>query len=71
MIEEKQRKKRKAQVAQSDCVACGCCVKVCPKGAMKVYKGLYAQVEEALCIGCGRCAAECPAAIIELVEVEA
>jgi len=69
MIEEKLRKKRKAQVAQADCVACGSCVKVCPKGAVKMYRGLYAQVDEALCIGCGRCAAECPAAIIEMEEV--
>ena len=71
MIEEKLRKKRKARVAQADCVACGSCVKVCPKGAVKVHKGLYAQVDEALCIGCGRCAAECPAAIIEMGEVDA
>ena len=62
------RKKRKAQVAQNECVACGSCVKVCPKGAIKVYKGLYARVDEELCIGCGRCAAECPAAIIEMEE---
>jgi len=69
MIEEKLRKKLKAHVAQADCVACGSCVKVCPKGAVKVYKGLYAQVDEAICVGCGRCAAECPAAIIEMEEV--
>lgn len=70
MIEEKVRKRRKALVSRSDCVACGSCVKVCPKSAIKVYKGLYAQVDEALCIGCGRCAAECPAAIIEIGEVD-
>ena len=68
-MEEQKRKKRKARVVQKDCVACGCCVKVCPKGAVKIWKGLYAQVDEELCIGCGRCAAECPAAIIEVVEV--
>lgn len=71
MMEEKLQKKRKAHVAQADCVACGSCVKVCPKGAIKVYKGLYASVDEGLCIGCGRCAAECPAAIIEIEEVTA
>lgn len=70
-MEGKVHKFRKAQVAQADCVACGCCVKVCPKGAVKVYKGLYAQVDKALCIGCGRCCAECPAAVIEIVEAEA
>ena len=34
MMEEKLRKKRKARVAQADCVACGCCVKVCPRGVV-------------------------------------
>ena len=68
-MEGKERKKRKAIVSQDECVACGSCVKVCPKGAIKVYKGLYACVDENLCIGCGRCAAECPAAIIEIGEV--
>ena len=39
------RKKRKAFVEQSDCVACGCCVKVCPLGAIQIIKGVMAQVE--------------------------
>lgn len=59
--------KRKAFVSTRDCVACGCCVKVCPKQAISVYKGLYATVNES-CIGCGKCAKECPAGIISLVE---
>lgn len=59
--------KRKALVSTRDCVACGCCVKVCPKQAISVYKGLYATVNES-CIGCGKCAKECPAGIISLVE---
>ena len=60
---------KRAVVNRELCVACGSCVKVCPKGAIRVYKGLYARVDEDLCIGCGRCAAECPAAIIEMEEV--
>ena len=28
------RKKRRAYVEQRDCVACGCCAKVCPMGTM-------------------------------------
>ena len=67
-MEGKLKIRRKAYVPQDSCVACGCCTKVCSKGAVKVYKGLYAQVDEALCIGCGRCASECPAAIIEMKE---
>ena len=34
------RKKRKAFVDQEDCVACGCCVKVCPLGAIQIMKAL-------------------------------
>lgn len=39
------RKKRKAFVESADCVACGCCVKVCPKGALQIVKGITAQVD--------------------------
>ena len=45
-------------------------MKVCPKKAIAVYKGMYARVEEALCIGCKKCAKECPASIIEMQEVD-
>ena len=65
------RKKRRAYVEQKDCVACGCCAKVCPMKAIQVYLGLYAQVDEDKCVGCGRCAKECPATVIEIREVTA
>ena len=65
------RKKRRAYVEQRACVACGCCVKVCPLHAIEVYRGLYAQVDEDKCVGCGKCAKECPAAVIEIREVTA
>lgn len=60
--------KRKANVQIKECVACGTCVKVCPVGAISVYKGLNADVS-AKCVGCGRCAAACPASVIEMQEV--
>lgn len=62
------KKTRKAAVEQRLCVSCGACVKVCPKKALSVWKGVYAQVEEGLCVGCGKCAKECPASVIEVVE---
>ena len=65
------RKKRKAYVEQKDCVACGCCMKVCPMNAIEVHHGLYAQVDEDKCVGCGKCAKECPATVIEIREVTA
>ncbi len=63
-----ERKKRRARVSQGECVACGCCVKVCPAGALEVFRGLYASVSGDRCVGCGRCARECPASVIGMQE---
>ena len=68
-MQEQKRKQRKARVDRGSCVACGCCVKVCPMGAVAVKRGLYAIVNEEKCVGCGRCAKECPASIITMEEV--
>ena len=65
------KKKRKAFVQQSDCVACGCCVKVCPLGAIQIMNGIMAEVDMTKCGGCGKCAKECPASVIIIREVEA
>ena len=64
------RKKKKAFVAQGDCVACGCCVKVCPLGAIQIVKGIMAWANMDKCVGCGKCAKECPASVIEIREVD-
>lgn len=58
--------KRKAKVSIIECVACGCCIKVCPKNAIAVPHGIYAKVNHELCVGCGKCAKECPASVITL-----
>lgn len=60
--------KKTAAVDQARCVACGACVKACPRGAISVYRGCWAQVDEALCVGCGRCAKTCPAGCISKKE---
>ena len=66
-----EKKRRKAVVDSSACVACGCCVKVCPLQAIEVIRGATARVNENRCVGCGRCARECPASVIEIREVQA
>ena len=63
-------KRRTAVVDQAVCVACGCCVKVCPLQAIKIVRGVTAQVNREKCVGCGKCARECPASVIEIREVE-
>lgn len=65
------KKRRRAVVERALCVACGCCVKVCPLGAIAIAKGVEARVDETKCVGCGKCAKECPASIIEIREVTA
>ena len=65
------KKRRKAVVDGSDCVACGCCAKVCPLQAIEIVRGMMARVKEEPCVGCGKCAKECPASVIEIREVEA
>lgn len=62
------RSVRKAEVAEASCVACGCCVKVCPLGAISIDRGIKAVVDRDKCVGCGKCARECPASVIEIRE---
>lgn len=70
-METKPIPKRKAVVSQRDCVACGCCVKVCPLQAIEIRQGITAEVRFAACVGCGKCARECPASVITIEEVPA
>lgn len=62
--------KRKATVSIRECVACGCCVKVCPKNAIHIPKGIFAEINDDLCVGCGKCAKECPASVITMEVTE-
>lgn len=54
-------KSKKAIVQNKNCVACGACVKVCPKEAFSIRNGAYAASDERLCVGCGICVKACPA----------
>lgn len=62
-----ERKKRKAFVNTDDCVACGCCIKVCPRNAIEIWKGIMAKVDISKCVGCEK---ECPASVIKIQEVK-
>ena len=64
------REKRRAAVDQARCVACGCCVKVCPLSAIQVWNSVSARVDTDKCVGCGKCVKECPARVIALKEVQ-
>lgn len=60
------KKRKQAYVDETLCVACGCCAKVCPLGAIKIFKGMFAQVDRDKCVGCKKCAIECPANVITI-----
>ena len=60
--------KKLAVVDKHTCVACGACVKACPKGSLSVYRGCYATVDWDKCVGCGLCGKTCPAGCISLKE---
>ena len=53
-----------AVVDQNRCVACGVCMRACPRGALSVWRGCYAQADGAKCVGCGLCEKNCPAGCI-------
>lgn len=59
---------KKVAVVGADCVACGCCAKVCPWGAIGVHYGIIAKVEENKCVGCGKCTQICPANVVTVVQ---
>ena len=56
--------KKLAVVDRKICVACGACMKDCPKAAISIYRGCYAVVDAEKCVGCGLCTKTCPAGCI-------
>lgn len=60
----------KKAVISKECIACGCCEKICPLNAISVYKGMYAVPDECICVGCGKCVIVCPAAVISIIYKE-
>ena len=60
--------KKVAVVDRKVCVACGVCMKACPKSAISIYRGCYATVDDTKCVGCGLSAKACPAGCIAVAE---
>ena len=60
--------KKLAVVDRKICVACGVCMKACPREAISIHRGCYALVDAEKCVGCGLCAKACPAGCIRLQE---
>lgn len=60
--------KKLAVAEKKICVACGVCMKSCPRQSIFIYRGCYAIIKETNCVGCGLCAKACPAGCIEIKE---
>ncbi|MFA4991432.1 MAG: DUF362 domain-containing protein [Candidatus Omnitrophota bacterium] len=48
----------KPHVIDKKCVSCGCCVKICPAGAISLQKE-KALIDQSKCVGCGECICAC------------
>lgn len=68
LLEDGMSKKLKIADIGAECVACGCCVTVCPREAVQIQAGVKALVDGEKCIGCGKCAKICPADVITITE---
>lgn len=51
------------KIIESECVACGACVDICPESAIVVED--IAVINADKCIDCGACIDECPSSCIE------
>lgn len=60
--------KKVAHFDKSVCVACGACVKECPRSAITIFRGCYSVVDVERCVGCSKCAKICPAGCIMIKE---
>lgn len=59
--------KNLAQIGR-ECVACGCCVPVCPRSAITILSGITARIDSTKCVGCKKCEKVCSAAVITITE---
>lgn len=48
----------KPLVIEKNCTACGCCITLCPVGAISL-KNKKAFIDQKLCLGCGECLCAC------------
>ena len=50
-------------MTRKNCCACGACMNVCPKDAIRMeedeYGFLYPQIDETKCVQCGACKKVC------------
>ena len=70
-MEKKIRKRKKPLSVPVTVLPAAACLKVCPRNAIEIWKGIMAKIDMNACIGCGKCAKECPASVIVIQEADA
>ncbi|MBT2156460.1 4Fe-4S binding protein [Clostridioides difficile] len=61
-------KKKYANILANECVACGSCIKACPRSAISVPCGISAKLIEIYVLD-GICEKICPASVIEIITI--
>ena len=54
-----QHSSMKPSIIQDKCTACGCCIRICPVGAIAMNDKKKAHIDPLVCIGCGECLCAC------------
>ncbi len=54
-----QHSSMKPSIIEEKCTACGCCMNICPVGAISLPEKMKAHIEPGICIGCGECLCAC------------
>lgn len=49
----------KPSIIEKKCATCGCCIAVCPAGAIAYNKNEKALINQELCVGCAECICAC------------
>lgn len=49
----------KPKIIEKKCTGCGCCIAICPAGAISFNYDKKAFINQELCIGCGECICAC------------
>lgn len=61
---ESQESKKEVFVSELNCIGCGTCVEVCPKGALSLDASKVPTLDRAKCDLCGDCVRACPSAAL-------
>ncbi len=61
-----QHSSMKPRVRPDACTACGCCIKICPVGAITTGTSGKAVIDPKKCVGCGECLCACQFDAVEV-----